>query len=78
MKFKLFFREEKPMNDIKYLTTKELSQRWKLNPNTIEHWRTNGFGPHFIKIGRKILYSLDSIIAFERENIAQNTNIVKK
>lgn len=49
------------MNDIKYLTTKELSQRWKLNPNTIEHWRTNGFGPHFIKIGRKILYSLDSI-----------------
>ena len=59
-------------------TTKELSQRWKLNPNTIEHWRTNGFGPHFIKIGRKILYSLDSIIAFERENIAKNTNIVRK
>ena len=66
------------MTDTKYLTTKELSQRWKLNPNTIEHWRTNGFGPHFIKIGRKILYSLDSIIAFERENIAQNTNIIKK
>ena len=64
------------MTDTKYLTTKELSQRWKLNPNTIEHWRTNGFGPHFIKIGRKILYSLDSIIAFERENIAKNTNIV--
>ena len=54
------------MTDTKYLTTKELSQRWKLNPNTIEHWRTNGFGPHFIKIGRKILYSLDSIIAFEK------------
>ena len=66
------------MTDTKYLTTKELSQRWKLNHNTIEHWRTNGFGPHFIKIGRKILYSLDSIIAFERENIAKNTNIVRK
>lgn len=38
-----------------YLTTKELSQRWKINPNTIEHWRTNGFGPEFIRIGRKIL-----------------------
>ena len=35
-----------------YLTTKELSKRWKINPNTIEHWRTQGFGPEFIRIGR--------------------------
>nr|DAY63354.1 MAG TPA: helix-turn-helix domain protein [Caudoviricetes sp.] len=56
-----------------YLTTKELSKRWKINPNTIEHWRTQGFGPEFIRIGRKILYSLDSIIAFENKRKAQNT-----
>ena len=56
-----------------YLTTKELSQRWKINPNTIEHWRTNGFGPEFIRIGRKILYSLESILEFEQNNKAQNT-----
>lgn len=56
-----------------YLTTKELSQRWKINPNTIEHWRTNGFGPEFIRIGRKILYSLESILEFEQKNKAQNT-----
>lgn len=56
-----------------YLTTKELSKRWKLNPNTIEHWRTQGFGPEFIRIGRKILYSLESIIAFENGRKAQNT-----
>ena len=56
-----------------YLTTKELSQRWKVNPNTIEHWRIYGFGPEFIKIGRKVLYSLDSIIEFENKNKAQNT-----
>ena len=40
---------------------------------TIEHWRTQGFGPEFIRIGRKILYSLDSIIAFENKRKAQNT-----
>ena len=56
-----------------YLTTKELSQRWKINPNTIEHWRTNGFGPEFIRIGRKILYSLESILEFEQKNKAQHT-----
>lgn len=56
-----------------YLTTKELSKRWKINPNTIEHWRTSGFGPEFIRIGRKVLYSLESILEFENKNKAQNT-----
>ena len=60
-------------NSSGYLTTKELSQRWKVNPNTIEHWRRYGFGPEFIKSGRKVLYSLDSIIEFENKNKAQNT-----
>jgi len=56
-----------------YLTTKELSQRWKVNPNTIEHWRISGFGPEFVRIGRKILYSLESILEFENQRKAQNT-----
>ncbi len=52
-------------NNDKYITTKELSKRWKINPNTIEHWRSVGFGTKFIRIGRKILYSLNSISEFE-------------
>ncbi len=66
------------MEDTKYLTTKELSKRWKLNPNTIEHWRTNGSGPQYVRIGRKILYSLDSIIAYERKNVAEHTMMYKQ
>ena len=61
------------VNSNTYLTTKELSKLWNINPNTIEHWRTQGFVPEFIRIGRKILYSLDSIIAFENKRKAQNT-----
>lgn len=60
-------------NNDKYITTKELSKRWKINPNTIEHWRAVGFGPKFIRIGRKILYSLNSISEFEQMNTAENT-----
>lgn len=60
-------------NNDKYITTKELSKRWKINPNTIEHWRSAGFGPKFIRIGRKILYSLNSISEFEQMNTAENT-----
>ena len=32
-----------------------------------------GFGPKFIRIGRKILYSLNSISEFEQMNTAENT-----
>lgn len=60
-------------NNDKYITTKELSKRWKINPNTIEHWRSVGLGPKFIRIGRKILYSLNSISEFEQMNTAENT-----
>ena len=60
-------------NNDKYITTKELSKRWKINPNTIEHWRSVGFGPKFIRIGRKILYSLNSISEFAQMNTAENT-----
>lgn len=60
-------------NNDKYITTKELSKRWKINPNTIEHWRSVGFGTKFIRIGRKILYSLNSISEFEQMNTTENT-----
>ena len=60
-------------NTNSFITTKELSRRWKINPNTIEHWRARGFGPKFVKIGRKILYSINAVIAFENDNTAENT-----
>jgi hypothetical protein len=34
---------------------------------TIEYWRYNKKGPPFIRIGRRVLYPLSGVIAWERK-----------
>jgi predicted site-specific integrase-resolvase len=48
-----------------FLNAKELAQRWKLSPSTLERWRWLGVGPNFVKIGGRIRYRLDEVEAYE-------------
>lgn len=48
-----------------FLNSKELAQRWKLSPSTLERWRWLGVGPNFIKIGGRIRYRLNEVEAYE-------------
>ncbi|MFN7226517.1 MAG: helix-turn-helix transcriptional regulator [Holosporales bacterium] len=48
-----------------FLKAKELAQRWKLSPSTLERWRWLGVGPNFVKIGGRIRYRLDEVEAYE-------------
>lgn len=60
---------ESPINhsEILHLTTKELAERWRMKPDTLEHWRIRGDGPKFIRFGgRKVLYPITEVEAFER------------
>lgn len=34
----------------------EAAGRLRSNPRTLERWRTNGTGPNFVRIGRRIFY----------------------
>jgi len=52
---------------LKYLNQTELAERWKISYRTLERWRWSGGGPRFVKIGHRILYRLEDIEAFERE-----------
>lgn len=53
----------------KYLTTKELSEKWGWSENTLAIWRHRGKGPKFHKKGyRTIIYMVEDIIQFEFEN----------
>ncbi len=60
----------------KFLTTIELSKRWKTPVKTLESWRTTNFskikGPSFLHIGRRVLYDLDTIEAYEREQVVES------
>jgi len=51
-----------------YLTTKELATRFRVDEGTLRQWRVIGKGPRYIKIGRRVRYSLEEVMKFEKDN----------
>ena len=47
------------------LTETDLAVRWKVSKRTIQRWRQNGILPGAFRIGRKILFKTENIVAFE-------------
>lgn len=54
------------MTDKTFINQKELSERWKISPRTLERWRWLGTGPDYHKIGGRVIYRLDDIEAWEK------------
>lgn len=53
----------------KFLTPKELAERWHMSEGTLANWRYTEQGPYYLKIGGSILYSIDSVVNFEKESL---------
>lgn len=56
-----------------HLTPVEVAQRLRTTIGTLTNWRVRGHGPRFIKLGRKVLYPVAEVEAFERNNLRENT-----
>ncbi len=56
-----------------HITQAELARRWSISPRTLERWRWIGEGPRFLKIGGRVIYSLDEIEAFELRQTRSST-----
>lgn len=54
------------MTDKTFINQKELSERWKISPRTLERWRWLGTGPDYHKISGRVIYRLDGIEAWEK------------
>lgn len=54
-----------------YLNQEELAARFRVSPRTLERWRWLKTGPHYIKLGGKIVYALDDVEAYERRRRAE-------
>jgi hypothetical protein len=52
---------------INHINQDQLSKRWNISARTLEHWRWEGIGPSYLKLGRRVVYSFADIEAFERE-----------
>ena len=47
------------------LSQKELARRWTLSHRTLERWRLRDQGPAYMKLGCRVVYRLEDVVAFE-------------
>ena len=50
-----------------HMNQQQLADRWDLSQRTLERWRVIGQGPHFIKIGGRVVYRMEDILEYERK-----------
>ena len=46
------------------LVTKEAARLLKQHEQTLFRWRTQGYGPKFIRLGRKVVYRKSTLLAW--------------
>ncbi|MGJ4949012.1 helix-turn-helix domain-containing protein [Bradyrhizobium sp. HKCCYLS20291] len=59
------------MEDRKYLTAEEVSERYRgaVSVGTLRNWRAMRVGPAFVKIGKAVLYPIDQLDAWDKRNM---------
>ena len=56
------------------ITPDVLAERWNLNPTTLSQWRWNGRGPQYLKLGRRVMYRIQDVEAFEEQQVRRDTS----
>jgi predicted DNA-binding transcriptional regulator AlpA len=51
----------------------ELAQRWGVSPKTLQRWRSEGRGPRYLKLSKRVTYPLDEIFLFEERALHEST-----
>jgi len=59
-----------PKFSCNHINQKELAERWDVSQRTLERWRAIGWGPHFLKIGGRVVYRMEDILAYEEQHLA--------
>jgi len=49
-----------------YMTTTEVAERYRTSPESVRFWRHVGKGPKSFKVGRRVLYAEEDLVAFEQ------------
>ena len=55
------------------LNQTELAARWSISARTLERWRWTGEGPAFLKIGGRVVYRLEDVLAYEQARQRRST-----
>lgn len=60
--------------DRRVLNENELAQRWGISPKTLQRWRSEGRGPRYLKLSKRVSYPLESVIDFEHFALHESTS----
>lgn len=61
----------------RFLSERQLANRWGLSPKTLQRWRSLGRGPVFAKFSKKVSYPLegqDGILEWEQRILYRSTS----
>lgn len=61
------------MQSIQLLTTNQAAKTLQISVATMNVWRMKGLGPEYIKVGRQVRYTDQSLIEFCNENTKRHT-----
>jgi hypothetical protein len=50
-----------------HLNQEELAERWTISPRTLERWRWLNEGPSYLKIGGRVAYRMEDVLAYEAQ-----------
>lgn len=56
-----------------HMSTNQLADYWGISARTLERWRGIGYGPHFVKVGGRVLYRAEDILEYESRHLADST-----
>jgi hypothetical protein len=60
--------------DRRVLSERELARRWGVSTKTLQRWRTEGRGPRYLKLSKRVSYPLEFVISFERSVVHESTS----
>ena len=63
-----------PKGQRRVLHELELAERWGIAVTTLQKWRQRSVGPAFLKLSARVVYPLESVEEFERDNLRISTS----
>ena len=57
------------------LTPQQLSERLQISRATLANWRSKGYGPRYMKFGKRVLYPMKEVEKFEAANLRSAVHV---
>lgn len=57
-----------------FLNEVQLANRWGMSNKTLQRWRSDGRGPRYVKLSRRVAYPIEEVLDFESKSTYNSTS----